>query len=47
MPELILTGNAGRMEARYHHSRDPRAPLVIVLHPHPLQGGTMNNRVVV
>ena len=47
MPELILTGNAGRIEARYHHSRDPRAPLVIVLHPNPLQGGTMNNRVTV
>ena len=47
MPELILTGNAGRIEARYHHSRDPMAPLVIVLHPNPLQGGTMNNRVTV
>lgn len=47
MPELILTGNAGRIEARYHHNRDPRAPLVIVLHPNPLQGGTMNNRVTV
>ena len=47
MPELILTGNAGRIEARYHHSKDPLAPLVIVLHPNPLQGGTMNNRVTV
>lgn len=47
MPELILSGNAGRIEAKYHHSRDPRAPLVIVLHPNPLQGGTMNNRVTV
>ena len=45
MPEIVLTGNAGRIEARYHHSRNPKAPLVIVLHPNPLQGGTMNNRV--
>lgn len=45
MPEIVLTGNAGRIEARYHHSRDSAAPLVIVLHPNPLQGGTMNNRV--
>lgn len=45
MPEIILTGNAGRIEGRYHHSKDPAAPLVIVLHPNPLQGGTMNNRV--
>lgn len=47
MPELILMGNAGRVEARYHQSRNPKAPLVIVLHPNPLQGGTMNNRVTV
>lgn len=45
MPEIVLTGNAGRIEARYHHCRKPGAPLVIVLHPNPLQGGTMNNRV--
>lgn len=47
MPEIILTGNAGRIEAKYHHSRDTRAPLVMVLHPNPLQGGTMNNRATV
>lgn len=47
MPEIILTGNAGRIEGRYHHSKDPMAPLVIVLHPNPLQGGTMNNKVTV
>ena len=45
MPEIILTGNAGRIEARYHHCRDPGAPLAIVLHPNPMQGGSMNNRV--
>ncbi len=47
MPAIVLTGQAGRIEARYHHSRSPMAPLAIVLHPHPLQGGTMNNRVTV
>ena len=47
MPEIILTGNAGRIEGRYHHSKDPMAPLVIVLHPNPIHGGTMNNKVTV
>ncbi|MBE6447059.1 MAG: alpha/beta fold hydrolase [Alphaproteobacteria bacterium] len=47
MPAIVLTGQSGRIEARYHHSRQPLAPLAIVLHPHPLQGGTMNNRVTV
>jgi alpha/beta superfamily hydrolase len=45
MPAIVLTGRAGRIEARYHHSRNSLAPLVMVLHPNPLQGGTMNNRV--
>ncbi|MDR1235447.1 MAG: alpha/beta hydrolase [Holosporaceae bacterium] len=47
MPELVLMGNVGRIEARYHHCKNPNAPLVIVLHPNPLQGGTMNSRVTV
>ncbi len=47
MPAIILTGQAGRIEARYHHCKEPNAPLAIILHPHPLQGGTMNNRVTV
>lgn len=45
MPGIILTGHAGRIEARYHHSKNPGAPLAIVFHPDSLQGGTMNNRV--
>jgi alpha/beta superfamily hydrolase len=48
MPEITLMGRAGRIEARYHHcTNSMRAPLVMVLHPNPLQGGTMNNRVTV
>jgi len=47
MPGTTLMGHAGRIEARYHHNNKSDAPLVIVLHPNPLQGGTMNNRVTV
>ncbi len=46
MPEVTLAGPEGRLEARYHHARIPDAPFVVVLHPHPSYGGTMNNRVV-
>lgn len=45
MPDIIINGPAGRLEARYHHSKQSNAPLAIVLHPHPLMGGTMNNKV--
>ncbi len=46
MPEIILNGSEGRIEARYHHSEIKGAPLALVLHPHPLYGGTMNNKIV-
>lgn len=45
MPEVMFAGPDGRLEGRYHHSKDPSAPLALLLHPHPLQGGTMNNRI--
>ena len=45
MPEVIIPGSAGRLEGRYHHSKDPNAPLALILHPDPARGGTMNNRI--
>ncbi len=46
MPELIINGPAGRLEARYHHEPAPDSPLALILHPHPQFGGTMNNQIV-
>ncbi|MBB42984.1 MAG: alpha/beta hydrolase [Rhodospirillaceae bacterium] len=46
MPEVIFAGPEGRLEGRYHHSQEDNAPIALILHPHPKQGGTMNNRVV-
>ena len=46
MPELIINGPAGRIEARYHHEPASDSPLALILHPHPQFGGTMNNQVV-
>ncbi|HCM84269.1 MAG TPA: alpha/beta hydrolase [Alphaproteobacteria bacterium] len=45
MPEVIIPGLAGRIEARYQHSKAQNAPVALVCHPHPLHGGTMNNKV--
>ena len=45
MPEIIIPGPEGRLEARYQAS-DRKSPLCLVLHPHPRQGGTMNNKIV-
>ncbi len=46
MPELIINGPAGRLEARYHHEPASDSPIALILHPHPQFGGTMNNQVV-
>ena len=45
MPEIIFNGPAGRLEARYHHSKIQNAPLALCLHPSPEHGGTMNNKI--
>ena len=44
--EIIFNGQAGKIEGKYHQNPDPQAPLALILHPHPLHGGTMNNKVV-
>jgi alpha/beta superfamily hydrolase len=46
MPEVIFNGPEGRLEGRYHHSKEANAPIALLLHPHPQHGGTMNNKVV-
>jgi alpha/beta superfamily hydrolase len=46
MPEVFFNGPAGRIEGRYTESQDKKAPIALILHPHPQYGGTMNNKVV-
>jgi alpha/beta superfamily hydrolase len=46
MPEVIFTGEDGRLEGRFHPGKSRNAPIAIILHPHPQFGGTMNNPVV-
>ncbi|MGD9866619.1 MAG: alpha/beta hydrolase [Hyphomicrobiales bacterium] len=46
MPEVIINGPAGRIEARYHHEPESEGPIALILHPHPQFGGTMNNQIV-
>ena len=46
MPEVIFPGPEGRLEGRFSPGPRPRAPVALILHPHPQAGGTMNNRIV-
>ena len=44
--EIFINGPDGKLEAKYLQSKRENAPLVVILHPHPEYGGTMNNMVV-
>jgi alpha/beta superfamily hydrolase len=45
MPEVIISGPAGRIEGKYQPGAGENAPVALFLHPHPEHGGTMNNKV--
>ena len=47
MPDIILPGGAGRIEARYSPRKDDTAPIALILAPHPKAGGHMNHPVAV
>lgn len=42
MPAVIFPGPEGRLEGRFQPASRPRAPVAMILHPHP---GTMNERI--
>ena len=46
MPEVVLTGGAGRIEGRYSPGKKANAPVALILPPHPKGGGNMDNPVV-
>jgi alpha/beta superfamily hydrolase len=46
VPDIIINGAEGRLEGRYLPSRIERAPIALLLHPHPQHGGTMHNKIV-
>src|SRR5712675_2837537 len=43
---LFIPSEHGRLEAILKAPRDPVRGTALVLHPHPLFGGTMHNKVV-
>ena len=45
MPEILLNGPVGRLEARYTHNNNSNSPSILILHAHPGHGGNMNNNL--
>jgi alpha/beta superfamily hydrolase len=46
MPEVVLTGAAGRLQGRYSPGKQDNAPIALIMHPHPKAGGNMDHPVV-
>ena len=46
MHEVTIPGPEGRIEGRYNKGSGNSPPIVILLHPHPKHGGTMNSKVI-
>jgi len=43
--KFYLTGHAGKMECQLDEPEGPARGIALVAHPHPLYGGTMENKV--
>ena len=45
--EIVFTGPDGKLVGKYKKGQSLNPPIALLIHPHPLYGGTMNNKVVV
>jgi uncharacterized protein len=43
---LLLDGDAGALEVLINEAPEPRRGIALIAHPHPLHGGTLDNKVV-
>ena len=46
MVDLLIPGPEGKIEAKYYHNKDNKSPIVLILHPDPSRGGTMDTKIV-
>ena len=46
MVDLLIPGPEGKIEAKYTHNNNNQSPIVLILHPDPSRGGTMNTKVI-
>ena len=46
MVDLLIPGPEGKIEAKYSHNNANNSPMVLILHPDPSKGGTMNTKVI-
>ena len=46
MVDMLISGPEGKIEAKYTHNNNDQSPIVLILHPDPSRGGSMNTKIV-
>ena len=46
MVDLLISGPEGKIETKYNHNKNDDSPIVLILHPNPSRGGTMNTKII-
>ena len=46
MVDLLIPGPEGKIEAKYSHNNSDQSPIILILHPDPSRGGSMNTKIV-
>ena len=46
MVNLLISGPEGKIETKYNHNSNVNSPIVLILHPDPSRGGTMDTKVI-
>ncbi len=46
MTDILISGAEGKIEAKYNHNENDKSPIVLILHPDPARGGTMNTKII-
>ena len=44
--EVVFTGPDGKLVGKYKKGQSLNPPIALLIHPHPLYGGTMNNPII-
>ena len=45
MVGILIPGPEGKIEAKYIHNNNDKSPIILILHPDPSRGGTMNTKI--
>ena len=46
MVDLLIPGPEGKIEVKYNHNNNDKSPIVLILHPDPSRGGSMNTKII-